>query len=136
MSIQECVLIDLPQISDERGHLSFVENNRHIPFEIRRIYYLYGIPQGKQRGAHAHRDLQQLIIPIAGQFDVSLNDGATKKTVTLKNPHEGLYISNMIWRELENLSHDAVCLVLASELYSEADYVRNYEDFLKMVRGH
>lgn len=133
MSIKDCIIIDLPKISDPRGNLSFVESNRHIPFEIKRIYYLYDVPGGESRGGHAHKQLQQLIIAINGSFDVLLDDGRNKKKVTLNRSYQGLYVSTMVWRELNNFSSGSVCVVLASELYSEDDYYRDYDEFVIKV---
>lgn len=134
MSIEKCRIIDLPKIPDHRGNLSFIEGNRHVPFEINRIYYLYDVPAGAERGGHGHKALQQLVIAVAGSFDVMLDDGSNKKLVKLNRPYEGLYICPMIWRELTNFSSGAVCLVLASEAYDESDYYRNYTEFLSAVK--
>lgn len=133
MTLPKCRLVDLPGSGDDRGRLAFVEPPHTIPFEIRRVYYLFGIPPGKERGAHGHRDLQQLMIAIAGSFSVTLDDGKERKTFRLSRPDQGLYISKMIWRDLKDFSDDAVCLVLASERYSEDDYFRSYEDFYREV---
>lgn len=122
-------LIELPHIHDGRGSLSFIESSVHIPFDITRIYYLYGVPDTKVRGAHAHKNLKQLIIPISGSFDIELDDGSSKNTFHLNRPDQGLYICPMIWRDLSNFTADAVCLVLASEKYDESDYIRDYDDF-------
>lgn len=130
MSIENCRLIELPKLSDKRGHLSFIENHRHIPFEMKRIYYLYDVPLNEERGGHAHKELHQLIIAIAGSFNIVLDDGNEKKIFHLSKPFEGLYVSPMIWREILNFSQGAVCLVLASDFYDEEDYYRNYQDFL------
>jgi dTDP-4-dehydrorhamnose 3,5-epimerase-like enzyme len=127
--IEACGLIELPHIHDERGSLSFVESGAHIPFGIERIYYLYGVPDAKVRGAHAHKHLKQLIVPISGSFDIELDDGESKKTFHMNRPDQGLYICPMIWRDLSNFSGGAVCLVLASEKYDEADYIRDYYAF-------
>jgi len=129
-SIQDCQLITLPKISDSRGNLSFLEEGI-CPFEFKRIYYLYDIPAESTRGGHAHKALKQLIIPLAGSFNVLLDDGDNKKEVNLYKPHQGLLICPMIWRELNQFSSGAVCLVLASEKFDEDDYFRFYEDFLK-----
>lgn len=123
--------MDLPRFSDARGNLTFIENQNHIPFDIQRIYYLYDVPGGAERGAHAHKDLEQLIIAISGSFDVVLDDGASKKRFHLSRPYNGLYVCPMIWRILENFSPGSVCLVLASSLYDEDDYYRDYEEFLR-----
>ncbi len=127
--IMACGLIELPHIHDERGSLSFVESGTHIPFGIERIYYLYGVPDSKVRGAHAHKRLKQLMIPISGSFDIELDDGESRKTFHLNKPDQGLYICPLIWRNLSNFSANAVCLVLASEKYDVGEYIRDYENF-------
>ncbi|MBB3047304.1 dTDP-4-dehydrorhamnose 3,5-epimerase-like enzyme [Litorivivens lipolytica] len=130
MSLKNCRLIELPKIQDHRGNLTFIEENRHIPFDISRTYYLYDVPGGGNRGGHAHKALEQLIIAVAGSFDVQLDDGSKRRTITLNRPYQGLYICPMIWRELDNFSSGSVCLVLASNLYDEDDYYRDYDKFL------
>lgn len=129
--VDRCELISLPRFTDARGSLSFVEARVHIPFAFERIYYLYDLPEGAERGAHAHKALHQLMIPMAGSFDVVLDDGTRQRRVHLARPDEGLYIRPMIWRDLENFSSGAVCLVLASEKYDEADYFRSYQEFVE-----
>jgi len=129
----ECKIIELPKITDNRGNLTFIEGNKHIPFEIKRVYYLYDVPGGEKRGGHAHKHLQQLIIAASGSFDVILDDGFERKRYHLNRSYYGLYIPPMIWRELDNFSSGSVCLVLASEYYDENDYIRDYETFKKMV---
>ena len=134
MSIHNCRIIELPKISDPRGNLSFVEGNKHIPFEIKRVYYLYDVPGGETRGGHAHKNLQQLIIAMSGSFDVILDDGMEKKTVSLNRSYQGLYLPSMMWRDLVNFSSGSVCMVLASDYYNEADYYRDYDEFLNAVK--
>jgi dTDP-4-dehydrorhamnose 3,5-epimerase-like enzyme len=129
--IDKCEIINLPKIQDARGNLTFIEEKSLIPFEIKRVYYLYDVPGGSERGGHAHIALNQLIIALAGSFDVSLDDGKTKKTFTLNRPYEGLYICPGVWRELKNFSSGSVCLVLASNFYSEDDYYRDYDQFIR-----
>lgn len=132
-SIDTCQMMELPKISDPRGNLTFVESQRHIPFGIQRVYYLYDVPQGSERGGHAHRALHQLLIAVTGSFDVHLDDGREKKTVHLNRSFQGLYVCPMIWREIDNFSSGAVCMVLASAYYDEADYYRNYPEFCKVA---
>lgn len=129
MSLSNCRIIELPKIADARGNLTFIESGRHIPFEIRRTYYLYDVPGGSSRAAHAHRELHQLMIAMAGSFDVTLDDGRKKKKFHLNRSYYGLYIPPMIWRDLDNFSSGSVCMVLASEFYDEAEYIRDYGEF-------
>lgn len=131
MNVELCKLIRLPKISDPRGNLTFVEGGSHIPFDIQRVYYLYDVPGGAERGGHAHKGLHQLIIAMSGSFDVVLDDGFNKKRVHLNRPYCGLYVCPMIWRELDNFSSGSVCMVLASSKYSEDDYYRNYAEFIQ-----
>lgn len=131
MNLSECKIIQLPVIPDERGNLSFVEDNRHIPFEIKRVYWLYDVPGGASRGAHAHRELYQLIIAASGSFRVTLDDGRNKESFFLNRSYQGLLVPPGIWRDLDDFSSGAVCMVLASELYDAKDYIRDYEEFLK-----
>jgi hypothetical protein len=130
-SLDQCEIIELPKIADPRGNLTFIEGNNQIPFDIKRVYYLYDVPGGGERGGHAHKQLSQLIIAMSGSFDVILDDGADKKRVHLNRSYQGLYVCPMIWRELDNFSSGSVCLVLASNLYSEDDYFRNKHEFMK-----
>lgn len=134
-SIYDCSIIELPRISSPSGSLTPVSSQLQIPFAIARVYYLYDIPGGETRGGHAHRELQQLIVAASGSFDVVLDDGVNKRVIHLNRPYFGLYMPNMIWRELINFSSGGVCLVLASHHYDEADYYREYADFLSDVRG-
>jgi dTDP-4-dehydrorhamnose 3,5-epimerase-like enzyme len=131
MNINLCKMIDLPKISDPRGNLTFVEGGSQIPFDIQRVYYLYDVPGGAERGGHAHKDLHQLIIAMSGSFDVVLDDGKNKKRVHMNRSYNGLYVCPMIWRELDNFSSGAVLMVLASNKYDEADYYREYTDFMR-----
>jgi dTDP-4-dehydrorhamnose 3,5-epimerase-like enzyme len=127
--IDACRLLNLPTFGDERGNLAVVEATVDIPFEVRRVYYLYDFT-GMKRGGHAHKRLEQLFIAISGSFEVLLDDGRRNKTVKLSDPAEGLYVCPMIWREIRNFSRGSVCLVLASTHYDEGDYFRSYEDFV------
>lgn len=131
--IENCNVIQLNKISDPRGNLTFVESNRHVPFEIKRVYYLYDVPNGSERGGHGHKALHQLIVAISGSFDIHLDDGISKKTIHMNRSYEGLYVCPMIWREIDNFSSGAVCLVLASDFYDEADYYRDYGNFVQDV---
>lgn len=122
--------IQLPKIEDPRGNLSVIEKDI-IPFEIKRVYYLYDVPSGAERGGHSHKQQKEFLIALSGSFDVILNDGKTEKTVTLNKPNQGLLIGTGIWRELKNFSSGAVCLVIASDVFDENDYIRDFEEFLK-----
>ncbi|MBG0842084.1 sugar 3,4-ketoisomerase [Ectopseudomonas toyotomiensis] len=135
MSLQHCKIIDLPKIEDPRGNLTFIEGGQHVPFEIKRVYYLYDVPGGSHRGGHAHKDLHQLLIAMSGSFDITLDDGRTKFKYHLNRSYYGLYIPPMIWREIDNFSSGSVCMVLASERYSEDDYYRDYAQFNQAVSG-
>jgi dTDP-4-dehydrorhamnose 3,5-epimerase-like enzyme len=129
--VDQCRIIQLPRFQDPRGSLTFVESNQQIPFEIRRVYYLYDVPGGSERGGHAHKELQQLIIAMSGSFDVMLDDGNEKKRLHLNRCYKGLYVCPMIWRELNNFSSGSVCMVLASNKYDEQDYYRDYAEFTR-----
>ncbi len=132
-STDACQLISFPKISDPRGNLTFIESGGHIPFDIKRVYYLYDVPGGSERGGHAHKALHQVIIAMSGSFDVLLDDGNNKKRIHLNRSYYGLYVCPMMWRELENFSSGSVCMVLASEHFDEGDYFRDYQQFLKVV---
>lgn len=131
-TIDSNAIIEIPKIIDNegRGNLSVIEKDC-IPYKIKRVYYLYDVPSGAYRGGHSHKDLFELLLPLSGSFDVILKDGVNTKTVTLNKPNQGLLIVPGIWRELENFSSGAVCLVLASDVYNEDDYIRDFEDFLE-----
>jgi len=129
-------MIELPKIHDPRGNLTFVESNDQVPFAIERVYYLYDVPGGSDRGGHAHKELHQLIIAMSGSFDVVLDDGKDKKRVHLNRSYNCLYVCPMIWRELDNFSSGAVCMVLASNKYSESDYYRDYAEFMRARWSH
>lgn len=127
-TIGDAIMIEIPKIEDRRGNLSVVEKDC-IPFSIKRVYYLYDVPSTSYRGGHAHKELLEFLIPLSGSFDVILKDGTDNKTITLNKPNKGLLIVPGIWRELENFSSGAVCLVLASDEFDESDYIRDYRDF-------
>ena len=132
-SLAGCTLVDLPRIADPRGNLTFIEGGRHVPFDIQRAYYLYDVPGGAERGGHAHLALQQLIVALSGSFDVELCDGQRRETVRLNLPSVGLYVCPMIWREIVNFSSGSVCLVLASAVYDESDYIRDHDAYRRAV---
>ena len=127
--VEECRIIDLRKIHDMRGNLTPIEGGADIPFDIKRIYYLYDVPSGESRGAHAHKELSQLIIAASGSFTVTLDDGKCKRSFFLNRPYQGLYVKPGMWRTLEDFSSGAVCMVLASDVYMASDYIRTYEDF-------
>jgi dTDP-4-dehydrorhamnose 3,5-epimerase-like enzyme len=131
MSIENCRLIDLPKISDPRGNLTFIEAGNHVPFDIKRVYYLYDVPGGAERGAHGHKKLEQLIVAMSGSFDVVIDDGIATRRYHMNRSYYGLYICPMMWRDITNVSSGAVCLVLASEFYDVNDYYRDYDEFVK-----
>ena len=133
MSVENCKFIELTKITDPRGNLTFIEGGRHIPFDIRRVYYLYDVPGGAERGGHAHKALSQLIIAMSGSFDVILDDGGEKKRFHLNRSYQGLYVCPMVWREMDNFSSGSVCMVLASNIYEESDYYRDYSEYLSAL---
>lgn len=135
-TVYDCTVIELDRHhSDRKGNISVVENGRDVPFNVKRTYYLYDVPGGESRGGHAHKELRQLIIAASGSFTVTLDDGHVKRTFTLNRPYQGLYVVPGIWRTLDDFSSGAVCLVLASEKYDAADYIRDYNEFLKYKNG-
>ena len=133
MPMKDCRIIELPKITDTRGNLTFIEGNNHIPFEIKRVYYLYDVPGGADRGSHAHKLLHQFVICLSGSFDLILDDGYGEKVFSLNRSHNGIYICPMIWRHLNNFSSGAVCMVLAYEVYDENDYIRDRSQFISSV---
>jgi hypothetical protein len=135
MALSDCRLIDLPKIHDARGNLTFIEGQRHVPFEVHRIFYLYDVPGGSTRAGHALRSCQQFIVSLSGAFDVVLDDGRARERHHLNRSHYGLLVSPLTWRELDNFSSNSVCLVLASEAYDEGGYLRDYEAFLAALTG-
>ena len=135
MKLSDCRMIDLPKIADPRGNLTFVEGGNHIPFDIKRVFYLYDVPGGETRAGHANRDLEQFIVAMSGSFDVVLEDGYERKTFSLNRSYNGLYIPGMIWRELENFSSGSVCLVLTSAPYDADDYYRDYDEWREVIRN-
>jgi dTDP-4-dehydrorhamnose 3,5-epimerase-like enzyme len=137
MPLTQARRIELPRISDPdgRGNLTFIEGQRHVPFSVARVYYLYDVPGGETRGGHAHKQLEQLIIAASGSFDVVVHDGKEQQRHFLNRSYYGLYIPRMMWRDIENFSSGSVCLVLASRPYEEEDYYRDYQEWLAAVRG-
>ena len=133
-TVFDCNIIHFPRIQDRSGNITSVQNGIEVPFEVKRIYYLYDIPGGEDRGAHAHKKLQQLIIAASGSFDITIDDGRNKKTVHLSRPYFGLHILPGMWRNISNFSSGAICLVLASELYNTADYIRTYDEYLNYTK--
>jgi len=134
MNLKNCKLVDLPKITDPEGNLTSIEGGQHVPFEIKRVFYLYDVPGGATRAGHALKTCQQFIIAMSGSFDVMLDDGTDTKRYHLNRSYTGLYVPALIWRELENFSSGSVCTVLASEVYDEKSYYRDYEEFRNAVR--
>ena len=132
--IENCRKISFPKITDKRGNLTFIEGIRHIPFEIRRIYYLYDVPGGETRAGHAHKNLHQVFISMSGSFDLHLDDGSLKKTFHLNRSYYGVYVCPMIWRDLDNFSTGSTCMILASEEFDEDDYIRKHDDFVSLYK--
>jgi dTDP-4-dehydrorhamnose 3,5-epimerase-like enzyme len=135
MSPKECNLIELPKVSDPRGNLTFIEGARHIPFEIKRVYYLYDVPGGAHRAGHAHKTLHQVLVALSGSFDITVDNGFTKTKFHLNRSYQGLYIPAMVWRDIDNFSTGAVCLALASTVYDESEYYRDYRSFLRAAQA-
>jgi len=129
-TVFDCAVIDVSKIHNDAGNITVVENGDNIPFDVKRVYYLYDIPGGEARGGHAHYELEQFIVAASGSFDVILNDGKNKKIVSLNRPNKALHIVPGLWREIDNFSSGAICLVLASHIYNENDYIREYREFL------
>lgn len=134
MNINDCRLVSLPKILDARGNLSFVEQNNHIPFEIKRTYWIYDVPGGEDRGGHAFRENQEVVIALSGAFDVVVDDGENKKTFSLNRSYYGLYIPKGLWRTMENFSTNSFALEFGSVEYSAEDYIRDYDEFLKLKK--
>lgn len=134
MALGDCRMIDFPRITDERGNLTFVEGSRHVPFPIKRIFYLYDVPGGAMRAGHAHRALQQVLVAMSGSFTVTLDDGYERRQFHLNRSYHGLYIPPLIWREIDDFSSGSVCLAIVSECYTPSDYYRVYEEFLEQAR--
>jgi hypothetical protein len=135
MPLADCRIIEIPRFADERGSLSVVEGGALVPFGIARVYYLYDIPAGQVRAAHGHRRLEQFMVALSGSFEIDLDDGFERRTVRMDRPDRGLYIAPGMWRDLNGFSGGAVCLVLASLHFDEADYLRDYDDFVAFARG-
>jgi len=133
-SVFDCNLLELGKHSDESGNISIVENSEEIPFDIKRVYYLYDVPGGEDRGAHAHKALKQFIVAASGSFDIIIDDGKVKRSITLNRPYIGLLVMPGIWRELINFSSGSICMVLASEKYNESDYIREYDEFINFKK--
>lgn len=134
MSLEDCTLVELPKIADPRGNLTFLEGGRHVPFDIKRVFYLYDVPGGAQRAGHALQSCHQFLIAMSGSFDVTVDDGRDKKRLHLNRSYHGLYIPPLIWREIDNFSSGSVCAVLASEGYDGCGYYRTYEEFVAAVQ--
>jgi hypothetical protein len=136
MNLPRCMILELPKVTDPRGNLTFVEASRHVPFVIKRVFYLYDVPSGETRAGHALKECHQFIIAMSGSFDLIVDDGTQKQRFNLHRSDCGLYIPPLVWREIENFSTNSVCLVLASEFYREADYYDDYAAFSRAVGAH
>ena len=130
-TVYDCSIIEIDKHHHEKGNISVIENGKTVPFEVKRVYYLYDVPGGESRGGHAHEALRQLIVAASGSFNVTLDDGSVKRTFTLNRPYQGLLVVPGIWRELDDFSSGSVCLVLASHLYDETDYIRDYKKYIR-----
>lgn len=135
MPLDQCRLIEFPRIADARGNLTFIEGTRQVPFEIRRVYYLYDVPGGATRAGHAHKTLHQVLIAISGSFTILVDDGFNRADFRLNRSYYGLYVPPLVWREIEDFSSGSVCLAVVSDVFEEADYYRDYAEFLRAVRG-
>lgn len=133
MDLTKPSIIELPRIQDQRGNLSFIEGNKHIPFQIKRVYWIYDVPGGEVRGGHAYRELKEFIIALSGSFDVVLSDGETESKYSLNRSYYGLFVPRLIWRRLENFSTNSLCLILASQVYKKDDYLYDFKEFLHEV---
>lgn len=133
MGIKDCRIIDLPKITDPRGNLTFIESYKHVPFDIKRIFYIYDVPTAENRGAHSHKTLNQFLICLSGSFDVEIDDGLEKSTVHLNRPWKGLHVPPLIWACEINFDPGSICLVAVSDFYDEFDYIRDYNEFLRIV---
>ena len=136
MSLDKCKIIDLPIISNPKGNLTFIEGSEHIPFDIKRVYYLYDVPGGAERGGHAHKELHQLIVALSGSFDITIDDGKSKKLYHMNRSYYGLYLCPMVWREINNFSSGSVLMVLASNKYDAEDYYHDYSSFVKEAESN
>ena len=135
MSLKDCRIIDLPKVADPRGNLTFLEGTKHIPFDIKRVFYLYDVPGGADRGGHALKSCEQFLIAMSGSFDVVIYDGKEKQRIHMNRSYNGLYLPPMIWREMDNFSSGSVCLALASQPYNEAEYYRDYKGYIQALGG-
>ncbi len=134
LKVDNCRIIDLPKIEDVRGNLTFIEEENHIPFFIKRVYWIYDVPGGQIRGGHAFKEQQELIVALAGSFDVFVDDGTDKKSFSMNRSYYGLYVPNALWRHMQNFSTNSVAMVISSTIFSEDDYIREYSDFLKFKK--
>lgn len=131
----DCLTMNVPKIPDARGNLTYIESASHVPFRVRRVYWIYDVPGGEVRGGHAYRQQQEFVIALSGSFDVHVNDGESRRVITLNRSYYGVHVPQMIWRQLANFSTNAVCLILASLPFDESDYIRRYDDYLEARRG-